>query len=37
MGPFSGLDFWLLVLGALVQVEAFLRLRAVAAARRPTD
>jgi hypothetical protein len=36
MGPFSGLDIWLLALGALVQVEGFLRVRAIATARRRT-
>jgi hypothetical protein len=33
--PFSSIDFWFLVLGALVLAEIFLRLRSVSAARRP--
>ena len=35
MLPFSGFDLWLLVLGALVLAEIFLRLRSVAATHRP--
>jgi hypothetical protein len=37
MLPFTSLDFWFLVVGALVLLEVFLRLRhvSVSVARRP--